>query len=122
VKQSSTGAGVILSSLIPLGDLADLADALLGSGRAAKKRRRLEGRLRAARIRYVLALRPGHGTWQVVDDPAHPPAFTPAEAASRLPLERWRRLVLTGSHHRPLVRYVAELELGPCYGLPAAPA
>ncbi|OHV25683.1 hypothetical protein BBK14_21885 [Parafrankia soli] len=47
----------------------------------------LEGRLRAARIRYVLALRPRHGTWQVVADPAHPPAFTPAE-----------------------------LELGPCYG------
>jgi hypothetical protein len=51
-----------------------------------------------------------------VDDPAHPPAFTPAEAAARLPLERWQRLVLTDSHHRPLVRYVAELELGPCYG------
>ena len=77
---------------------------------------KLEGRLRAARIRYVLALRPGHGTWQVVDDPAHPPAFTPAEAAARLPLKRWQRLVLTDSHRRPLVRYVAELELGPCYG------
>jgi SRSO17 transposase len=77
---------------------------------------KLEGRLRAARIRYVLALRPRHGTWQVVDDPAHPPAFTPAEAAARLPLERWQRLVLTDSHRRPLVRYVAELELGPCYG------
>jgi hypothetical protein len=77
---------------------------------------KLEGRLRAARIRYVLALRPGHGTWQAVDDPAHPPAFTPAEAAARLPLERWRRLVLTGSHGQPLVRYVAGLELGPCYG------
>ena len=24
--------------------------------------------------------------------------------------------MLTDSHHRPLVRYVAELELGPCYG------
>jgi hypothetical protein len=83
---------------------------------------RLEGRLRAARIRYVLALRPRHGTWQAVDDPAHPPAFTPAGAAARLPLRRWRRLVLTGSHHRPLVRYVAWLELGPCYGRPAAPA
>jgi hypothetical protein len=76
----------------------------------------LEGRLHAARIRYVLALRPRHGTWQVVEDPAHPPAFTPAGAASRLPLECWQRLVLTGSHGQPLVRYVAELELGPCYG------
>jgi hypothetical protein len=64
----------------------------------------------------VLGLRPRHGTWQVVEDPAHLPAFTPAEAAARLPLERWRRLALTGSHHRLPVRYVAELELGPCYG------
>jgi len=77
---------------------------------------KLEGRLRAARIRYVLALRPSHGTWQFVDDPAHLPAFTPAEAAARLPLEDWQRLVLTDSHHRPLVRYVAELELGTAYG------
>ena len=76
----------------------------------------LEGRLRTARIRYVLALRPRHGTWQFVEDPANPPAFTPAEAAARLPLEDWRRLVLTDSHNRPLVRHVAELELGPCYG------
>nr|WP_243657519.1 transposase [Parafrankia sp. BMG5.11] len=77
---------------------------------------KLEGRLRAARIRYVLALRPRHGTWQFVADPAHPPAFTPTEAATRLPLEDWRRLVLTDSHGQPLVRHVAELELGPCYG------
>lgn len=77
---------------------------------------KLEGRLRAARIRYVLALRPSHGTWQFVKDPARPPAFTPAEAAARLPLRRWRRLVLTDSHDQRLVRYVAELELGPCYG------
>jgi len=28
-------------------------------------------------------------------------------AAARLPLESWQRLVLTGSHHQPLVRYVA---------------
>ena len=83
---------------------------------------RLERRLRAARIRYVLALRPSHGTWQFIEDPAHPPAFTPAEAAARLPLEHWQRLVLTGSHGQPLVRYVAELELGPCYGPRVAPA
>ncbi|SQD96186.1 transposase [Parafrankia sp. Ea1.12] len=74
---------------------------------------KLEGRLQAARIRYVLALRPRHGTWQVVADPTHPPAFTPTEAATRLPRANWRRLVLTDSHHRPLVRHVAELELGP---------
>jgi hypothetical protein len=77
---------------------------------------KLERRLRASRIRYVLALRPSHGTWQFVDDPAHPPAFTPAEAAARLPLNNWRRLVLIDSHGKPLVRYVAELELGPSYG------
>lgn len=77
---------------------------------------KLEERLRAARIRYVLALRPSHGTWQVIEDPADPPAFTPAQAAARLPLELWRRLELADSHGKPLVRYVAELELGPCYG------
>jgi SRSO17 transposase len=77
---------------------------------------KLERRLRAARIRYVLALRPSHGTWQVVEDPAHPPAFTPAQAARRLPLQQWQRIVLADSHHRPLVRYAAECELGTCYG------
>jgi SRSO17 transposase len=77
---------------------------------------RLEERLRTARIRYVLALRPSHGTWQFVEDPAHPPAFTPAQAAARLPLDHWQRLELTDSHGQPLARYVAELELGPCYG------
>jgi SRSO17 transposase len=45
----------------------------------------LEARLFAAHIPYVMGLRPSHGTWQVVDDAAHPPAFTPAEAAQRLP-------------------------------------
>ena len=77
---------------------------------------KLDGRLFGAEIRYVLGLRPGHGTWQVVQDEANPPAFTPAEAAHRVPLERWQRLDLVDSHRRPLVRYVAELELGPSYG------
>ena len=77
---------------------------------------KLEGRLFGAEIRYVLALRPGLGTWQLVEDEANPPAFTPAEAAQRVPLERWQRLDLVDSHRRPLVRYVAELELGPSYG------
>jgi SRSO17 transposase len=77
---------------------------------------KLEGRLFAARIRYVLALRPGHGTWQFVPDPRHPPAFTPAEAAQRLPKEQWQRLALVDSHGKLLVRYVAELELGRAYG------
>src|SRR5262249_3732163 len=39
----------------------------------------LEGRLFAAKIAYVMGLRPSHGTWQEVEDPAQPPAFTPAE-------------------------------------------
>ena len=77
---------------------------------------KLEGRLFGAEIRYVLALRPGHGTWQLVEDEANPPAFTPAEAAQRVPPERWQRLDLVDSHRRPLVRYVAELEVGPSYG------
>jgi SRSO17 transposase len=77
---------------------------------------RFEGRLLRARIRYVLALRPHRGTWQYVADPRHPPAFTPAEAAARLPQRRWQRTARLDSHGRELVRYVAELELGPAYG------
>jgi SRSO17 transposase len=77
---------------------------------------KLESRLYGAQLRYVLALRPSHGTWQVVPDAAHPPAFTPAEAAQRVPPEQWRRVDLVDSHGRPLVRYVTELELGASYG------
>src|SRR5260370_8075543 len=63
-----------------------------------------------------MGLRPPHGTWQEVADAAHPPAFTPAEAAQRLPLAAWQRTVRFDTHGKPLVRYVAELELGPSYG------
>jgi hypothetical protein len=59
-----------------------------------------------------MGLRPSHGTWQVVEDPRHPPAFTPAEAAERLPAQAWDYTVRYDSHGAPLVRYVAELELG----------
>ena len=76
----------------------------------------LEARLYAAHLPYVMSLRPSHGTWQEVADAAHPPAFTPAEAAQRLPLAAWQRTVHADSHGKPLVRYVAELELGPSYG------
>ena len=48
----------------------------------------LEAQLFAAQIPYVMGLRPSHGTWQVVEDARHPPAFTPAEAAARLPAVR----------------------------------
>jgi SRSO17 transposase len=41
---------------------------------------RLEARLFAAHIPYIRGLRPSHGIWQWVEDPKHPPAFTPAEA------------------------------------------
>jgi SRSO17 transposase len=77
---------------------------------------KFESRLLRARIRYVLALRPNRGTWQSVQDPRHPPAFTPAEAAHRLPKDQWQRTARRDSHGRELVRYVAELELGPSYG------
>jgi SRSO17 transposase len=76
----------------------------------------LEARLFAARIPYVMGLRPSHGTWQVVEDEAHPPAFTPAEAAQRLPANAWQRTIHSDSHGKALIRYVAELELGPSYG------
>jgi hypothetical protein len=76
----------------------------------------LEAKLFAARIPYIMGLRPSHGTWQVVEDPAHPPAFTPAEAAQRLPTEAWQRTVRADSHGKELVRYIAELALGSSYG------
>jgi SRSO17 transposase len=76
----------------------------------------LEAKLFAAKIPYIMGLRPSHGTWQVVDDPDHPPAFTPAEAAARLPLDAWQRTIRFDSHGKELVRYIAELELGPSYG------
>ena len=77
---------------------------------------RLEGRLFAARIPYIMGLRPSHGTWQWVEDPKHPPAFTPAEAAQRLPKRAGPRTVREDGHGKELVRYVAELELGNAYG------
>ena len=77
---------------------------------------KLEGRLFRAKIRSVLALRPNRGTWQFVEDEAHPPAFTPAEAAARFPKDRWQRTSRRDSHGRELVRHVAELELPPYYG------
>jgi SRSO17 transposase len=76
----------------------------------------LEARLYAAHIPYIMGLKPSHGTWQEVEDPANPPAFTPAEAAQRLPLDAWERTVRFDSHGKELVRYIAELELGPSYG------
>jgi DDE family transposase len=63
-----------------------------------------------------MGLRPSHGVWQFVADPAHPPAFTPAEAAQRLPRAAWKRTTSYDSHGKELVRYIAELELGTAYG------
>jgi len=44
--------------------------------------------------------RPSHGTWQCVDDPAHPSAFSPAEALLRLPRAAWQRKVGYDSHSK----------------------
>jgi SRSO17 transposase len=76
----------------------------------------LEAKLIAAQIPFVMGLKPSHSTWQLVEDPEHPPAFTPAEAAARLPLEAWERTVHFDSHRKELVRYIVELELGTTYG------
>ncbi|HZC77093.1 MAG TPA: IS701 family transposase [Ktedonobacterales bacterium] len=76
----------------------------------------LEAKLFGAKIPYIMGLKPSHGTWQQVDDPANPPAFTPAEAAARLPLAAWKRTVRFDSHGKELVRSIAELELGTSYG------
>ncbi len=72
----------------------------------------LEAHLVSADIPYIMGLRPSHGTWQMVEDPRHPPAFTPAEAAARLPAHAWQYTVRYDRHGMPLIRYVAELELG----------
>jgi hypothetical protein len=63
-----------------------------------------------------MGLRPSHGTWQLVADEQHPPAFTPAEAAQRLPAEARQRTVRCDSHGKERVRSVAELAVGPSYG------
>ncbi len=76
----------------------------------------LEAKLYGAKIPYIMGLKPSHGTWQQVDDRANPPAFTPAEAAARLPLAAWERTVRFDSHGQELVRSIAELELGTTYG------
>jgi SRSO17 transposase len=76
----------------------------------------LEAKLFGAQIPSIRGLKPSHGTWQLVDDPANPPAFTPAEAAARFPLAAWRRTVRFESHGKELVRSIAELELGTAYG------
>ncbi len=76
----------------------------------------LEAHLYTAHIPYVMGLRPSHGTWQVVEDEQPPPAFTPAEAAQRRPKEAWQRTVRFDTHGKELVRYVAEVQLGPSYG------
>jgi DDE superfamily endonuclease len=77
---------------------------------------KLQSELWRAQLQYVLAVRPHRGSWQYVEDPKHPPAFTPAEAAQRLPLDQWQRTVRPDSHGKDLVRSVAELRLGTIYG------
>lgn len=76
----------------------------------------LEAHLWREHIPYVMASRPSHGTWQLVEDETNPPAFTPHEAALRHPLAAWQRTVRLDSHGDELVRYVAELALPPYYG------
>jgi SRSO17 transposase len=49
----------------------------------------LEAQPFAAHIPYVMGLRPMHATWQIVEDAAHPPTFTSAEAAAAVC--HWRR-------------------------------
>ncbi len=76
----------------------------------------LTANLFCADIPYVVAIRSNHGVWQFVEDEANPPAFNPREAAERVPLAQWQRVVRQDSHGKELVHYVAELELGNAYG------
>jgi hypothetical protein len=90
----------------------------VGADSVYGERADLEAKRYAAQIPYVLGLRPAHGTWQAGEDPQHPPACTPAEAAQRLPPDAWQRqrTVRCDSHGTELVRYVAALAVGPSYG------
>jgi hypothetical protein len=87
-----------------------VADVIYGEDAA------LEAKLYAAKIPYIMGLKPSHGTWQQVDDPDHPPGFTTADAAQGLPLDAWQRTVRFDCHGRELARYIAEMELGMAYG------
>jgi SRSO17 transposase len=77
----------------------------------------------AAHRPFVLGVRPAHGTWPVVEEAAHPPAFPPAEAAARRPRAAWGRpvhgarcTVHHDRHGKQLVRDVAELPVGAADG------
>jgi hypothetical protein len=70
---------------------------LVVAGCVYGERAKLEGRLYTAGIASMMGLRPSHGTWQWIEDPAHAPAFTPAEAAARLPGSAWQRLAAHGA-------------------------
>jgi SRSO17 transposase len=76
----------------------------------------LTANLFCADIPYVVAIHSNHGVWQFVEDLANPPAFNPREAAERMPLELWERVVRQDSHGKELTHYVVELELGNAYG------
>ncbi len=102
--------------LIEQARAADIPFRLVVADSVYGENAQLEARLFAARIPYIMGLRPSHGTWQVVEDERHPPAFTPAEAAQRLPASAWQRTVRFDRHGKELVRYVAELALGTTYG------
>src|SRR5947209_4827901 len=76
----------------------------------------LTANLFCADIPYVVAIHSNHGVWQFVEDPANPPAFNPKEAAERMPVEAWQRVVRQDSHGKELIHDVVELELGNAYG------
>lgn len=96
------------SSGIPFGVV--VADCIYGENAT------LEGKIFTSGIRYVLSIHANHGVWQFVEDEANPPAFNPAEAAQRIPLSQWQRVVRRDSHGKELVHYVAELELANAFG------
>ncbi len=106
----------LAGELIEQARAADIPFRLVVADSVYGENAQLEARVFTARIPYIMGLRPSHGTWQVIEDETHPPAFPPAEAAARLPASAWHRTVRFDSHGKELVRYVAELVLGPSYG------
>jgi SRSO17 transposase len=79
--------------LIQEAQAASIALRLVVADRVYGERSDLEAKLWTAQLPFVMGLRPSHATWQAVEDPEHPPAFTPAQAAGRLPRDAWQRTV-----------------------------
>ncbi len=68
--------------------------------------------LRREEIPFVMPFKPTHEIWQFVGDPEHLPAFSPAEAAQRVPAKAWQRMIRTFADGTQATWYVVDLAWG----------